>query len=227
MYNDPAIPVTLERELRDLKQRIRSLERRNSLQRAAANQPDGTSRIQIGQISHPYSKPDPGDEDFGLIVRNEDGTPVFMVDGGGALIPGLQSFIQNGDSSGASAHFHSSTSWTDALWYPYFVGLTGTVVSISLNIKVGAGISSAQARLVTQGVNSGDKTSNPIALTASGSFVSYVWHWDIDSAVNPNDVWYLSIDTRITGGAGDIDVYQPRWCVLRSAVAIATNVTGP
>ena len=222
-YNDPAIPVSLEREIRDLKSRIRALERRNSLQKASANQADGTKRIQIGEISHPYSDPE-GEPDFGIIVRDGDATPVFMVDSGGALIPGQPMFLQNSQSNGASAHTHTSSSWTDSDWNLWFVGITGTVVSLSLQILAGTGITSAEARLQTNGINSGDVTSEAIALTCNNTFVSYTWHFDIGADPNPNDTWSLRIETRITGGSGTLNVFQPRWGVLRSAIAIATNV---
>lgn len=222
--NDPALPVSLARELRDMKQRLRKLERRNSLQRASSSDPAGQRRVQIGEIVHPYSEPTPNLTDFGLIVRNDDGTPVFMVDRGGALIPGLPCQMQNGFSNGASNHSHTSGSWTDAEWYGYFVGMTGTVITVNLNIRCGAGISAAEARLRTNSVNSGDVTSEAIALTANGSYVEYQWSWDTEATVNPNDVWYFTIETRITGGSGTLDVYQPRFAVLRSAFAIATNV---
>ena len=224
MRTDPVLPASLAKEITELKRRIGALERSNPLQRASAH--DGTTtRLELGTFSHPYSNP-VGLDDFGAVVRNEDGAPVFLVDSGGLTIPGNPVQLQNGDASGSMVHGHSSGSWTDALWNHYFVGMTGEVFSVDLNLQCGAGISSAQARLVTNAANGGDNTSDPITLNCTGSYESYRWHWNPGVTVNPNDVLYFTIETRITGGAGTINVYQPRWSVLRSAVAVDTNVTG-
>lgn len=224
MRTDPVLPASLAKEINELKRRIAALERSNPLQQASAH--DGnTTRLQVGRISHPFSNPI-GADDFGLIVRAEDGTPVFMLDSGGPLIPGQTGFIQNGDSSGASAHTHSSGAWTDAQWPLYFVGLTSQVMTVSLAIRCAPGVTTAQARLLTSGIGSGDKNSNPITLNCTGNYENYQWHWNNGGDLDPNDIWIINIETRVTGGAGDINVYQPRFAISRSAVAVDTNVTG-
>ena len=218
---DPAIPISLERELNAMKNRISELERSNPLQAGAAH--DGTeTRVEIGEILHPYSNPVDA-EDFGVIVRDDAGVPIFLVDSGGLTIPGNQANLFDNTEA---AHTHTSTSWTDSDWYQFFIGITGEVVSVRQSITCGAGITAAEAKLVVTQTSGNNYESDAIALTCNGSSVLYTWHWNHGETLDPNDAWRLGVETRITTGAGTMSLWRPQWATLRSAVAVDTNVTG-
>lgn len=220
---DPTLPHDLAAELREMKRRIGELERSNPLQRASTH--DGTeTRIELGEVTHPYSNP-VGEDDFGMIVRSDEGVPVFMVDGGGALIPGTPGFLQA--LGPVNFRSHTSTSWT-ASWQYRFVGSLGGVFSTSLQITCGSGITAAEAKVVAfdgaiAGVDT-DVDSSIIDLTCNGSAVSYTWHFNPGYDLDPNDVIRFQIQTRITGGSGTLSVTEPRWGVTRSVVAVDTNI---
>lgn len=217
---DPALPPNLAAELVDLRRRISELERRNPLARASAH--DGTNtRVEIGNITHPYSNP-ANQDDFGIIIRDDGGVPVFMVDSGGALIPGNPGFISDKNEQNS----HTSSSWTDDEFITYFVGSTGEVMSMAVQYRCGTGITSAEMRLSSYFVNSpgSDATTEAYSLTCDNAYHTDILHWNAGVPVNPNDVWAVESETRITGGAGTIDVRRPRWAMLRSAVAVDTNI---
>jgi hypothetical protein len=222
----------MERRMRELEtsQRQRRTGQVGGTYKVLDGDPDveaGVERIEIGEIVHPFT--DPVDQtDFGMIVRADsaagnDNQPVFMVDSGGPLIPGDKGFIQALNAT--EERSHASTSFTGgyAIW---FVGVLGRVISMQLQIRVGTGITVAEAQLDTFNLNSGNATSDAIALTADNVYNTYTWHWNPAGDLDPNDVWGVRIDTRVVTGAGTIDVAKPRWCVQRSAVAVDTNVTG-
>jgi hypothetical protein len=219
-------------EIRDLKNRIRRLEARNSLQRASAH--DGTrTRVNVGEYGDTFglrvtdetgaevfvvsdqgltkavlndgtrdrvtlgtfTNPDTAAEDFGLIVTAADGTTVFRVGDDGLATPPTIPYVQR-PSLGAT---HSSTSWTTAYRFriPHCVA---DGLYLRSRISVGAGISSAQARLLGE---SGSVTSTR-ALTTGGSFVEYEWEWLHGQPTDGTET-FVELQTRITGGAGTID----------------------
>lgn len=223
MNSDP----NLARELAEMRRRLDRLERSPRLTNASASDDAGVKRIEFGKIAHPLSDP-VGAEDFGIIGRNSAGAEVFLVDSGGSRVPGDKGFIQaaaGGSTNATPQDTHTSTSFVES-WSSWFVGVLGSVVTVQLLIAAGTGITAAEARLRTTGLNSGDATSDVIPLTANNSLVQYTWSWNPGGTVAAGDVWGLLIDTRIVTGAGTMTIVKPRFCIQRSEVGITTNVTG-
>lgn len=226
-------PHDLARLIRRLEHRIRDLETGQQARRTG--QEDGAyvvedenenERLTIGVFEHPYSNP-VNQDDFGILQKDAAGAVTFLVDSGGATIPGDRGFVQEAanSSSGTPSVTVTSTSFTET-WSVWFLGRLGAVVSISSLIDVPSGVTAAQAQLRTSGLDGGDITSDPITLTPN-SVTEYIWHWNPGGSIDPNDVYAVIIDVKVVTGSGTITAYKPRWYVQRSAIAVDTNVTNP
>ena len=220
--NDPALPPDLARHLRALETRIGQLERANPLKRASAH--DGTNtRVEAGGFTNPTT----GAEDFGLVVRNDEGLIVWAVGGDGPLYP-----AQTIGGWQRASDFEAVTSGSFATQYSLTaIGMGLPVFRADIAITVDAA-TTGEVRLQVTHTNT--EESNVVSLPALtngilgvrltlSSLTDVGNGWTGEATSDALESLIISVQARRLTGAGAVNVYHPQSATLFSS---ETSTTG-
>lgn len=208
-------PAAMAQTLRSLEQRVSALEGAPlSGSNLTVIDEAGTTRATLGKLASGL---------YGLELLDAVSAPVLEVDDTGFLIPAipLQPRDANAFIIGNGATF-SVTSW----W-------AGVPLVHSNAITVSAGwITSAattgELRIIVKSApntGTGVTAATSAVTLGAGTTGTQIFNWVHGLARNTGP-WYFGVQSRRTGGAGDVDTYVPNYMALVGSTAVGATPTG-
>lgn len=215
MSLEPTMPPSLAAEIRDLKRRLDNLERSQRLPFSSTRggaflflDNNGSTRRALGNVAFDGSVGAGATEGYGDYVYGDDGAVILAAQQGDR---GLVYPTQPIPMLPITSITVTSGTYTGLFEHRYNVPLAYEVIRIQLAASTGAG-TTGDIRL--NDAVSGQSTAAASIPAASSKVVDFYWLHPaaigLFDAAHAGSVLHLSIQARLTGGAGGFSVFPPR-----------------
>jgi hypothetical protein len=188
----PINPSDVFDRISEIERRLRDLASGSGLRNASMSDLDGVERVKIGRLEEGV---------YGILVKDDNGHPVFRVDGSGLTYPGL---------SLASKKSTDSVVVNSGSFVPAWETVESWVTHNSIRWRSSVVVDAAttgEARLYAPGI-AGTPATSILGLPA-GVQTEIGWNWAIPGLAIGSEQMMVQLQVRRTAGAGNISVYAP------------------
>lgn len=214
--------------LRDLKERMRTMETTGSLPsssiaggRLSVVNDEGTSDLVVlGEITLTTTNPPGTEVDRGILVQDSDGQEIFLATRNHGVIKPLEQWEWRVPSTVAT----STSATFETKWQSVIMSLPTSALVVVVNAFVDAA-TTGEIRLNVLDSSSHIINTDAYTLTTSPAYYTF----KVDAAgggIPRNENVFVNVQIRRTGGAGNVNVYEPMPCHAWDTTIYGASVDG-